>query len=74
MYGWSLCAEDPLGCVRLWNSLTSPSYNEKTLQLFQNNPRTRVIVASIAFGMGMNVKNITHSINLGIPDSCDALV
>jgi hypothetical protein len=74
MYGWSLCGEDPLGCVRLWNSLTSPSYNEKTLQYFHDNPRTCVIVASIAFGMGMNVKNITHSINLGIPDSCDALV
>jgi superfamily II DNA/RNA helicase len=24
--------------------------------------------------MGMNLKNITHSINLGIPDTCDALV
>ncbi|KAF8241127.1 hypothetical protein L208DRAFT_1464079 [Tricholoma matsutake] len=27
MYGSSLCTEDPLGCVRLWNSLTSLSYN-----------------------------------------------
>ncbi|KAF8228293.1 hypothetical protein L208DRAFT_1216233, partial [Tricholoma matsutake] len=57
----------------IWNSLTSPSYNEETLQLF-HDPHTHVVVASITFRMGMNVKNITHSINLGIPNSCDALV
>jgi superfamily II DNA helicase RecQ len=76
VYGWSLVqeGENPLDCVRLWNSLMSPSYNAKTLHLFETNPHTRVIVTTIAFGMGMNLKNITHSINLGIPDTCDALV
>ena len=54
--------------------MTSPSYNLRTLELFQDNLDTSIIVATIAFGMGMNIKNITYSINLGLPDTLEALV
>jgi hypothetical protein len=76
VYGWSLFEPGAkiLEHIRLWNSLTSATYNNKTLELFHNNPNTSAIIASIAFGMGMNLQNIFHSINLGIPDSCDALI
>ncbi|KAI0055770.1 P-loop containing nucleoside triphosphate hydrolase protein [Artomyces pyxidatus] len=55
--------------VRLWNSLTSTSHNRQTLELFRDNPHCYVIVATIAFGMGMNPKNIRNAINLGVPKS-----
>lgn len=76
VYGWSLFPPGAgrLQSVRLWNSLTSASYNAKTLELFHEEPGACAIIASIAFGMGMNIKNIAHSINLGVPDTCDALV
>lgn len=76
MYGWRQYppGAERLKNVRLWNSMTSTSYNARTLELFRNNVNTSVIVATVAFGMGMNIKNITHSINLGLPDTLEALV
>ncbi|KAF5383193.1 hypothetical protein D9615_004911 [Tricholomella constricta] len=76
LYGWNQYEIGParLEKVRLWNSMTSPTYNERTLDLFHHNPETRVIVASVAFGLGMNIRIITDSINLGIPDTVEALV
>jgi superfamily II DNA helicase RecQ len=37
---------------------------KKALQLFADNSKATVIIASIAFGMGMNLPNIIHSIIL----------
>ena len=76
LYGWR---QYPPGVrrldnVRLWSSITSPSYNERTLELFATREDTTTIVASIAFGMGMNVRNITDIINLGLPSSLCNLV
>ncbi|KAF8187145.1 ATP-dependent DNA helicase RecQ [Pholiota molesta] len=75
-YGWSLYPDGVrrLENVRLWSSITSPAYNARTLELFHDNIDTSVIVATIAFGMGMNIRNITHSINLGLPSSLSVLV
>lgn len=69
MYGWRQYppGAEQLKNVRLWNSMTSASYNAHTLELFRDNVNTSVIVATVAFGMGMNIKNITHSINHGLP-------
>ncbi|KIL65291.1 hypothetical protein M378DRAFT_24106 [Amanita muscaria Koide BX008] len=75
-YGWQQYppGAERLKNVRLWNSMTSASYNSRTLELFRDNVNTSVIIATVAFGMGMNIKNITHSINLGLPDTLEALV
>ncbi|EFI27619.1 ATP-dependent DNA helicase RecQ [Coprinopsis cinerea okayama7 len=74
-YGWRFY---PLRrqhrAVRLWSSMTSASYNQTTLDLFAQDPETSVIVATVAFGMGMNVRNIQFSINLGVPESLESLV
>ncbi|KAF9478507.1 hypothetical protein BDN70DRAFT_808755, partial [Pholiota conissans] len=75
-YGWRQYTHGsrPLENVRLWSAVTSPSYNARTLDLFKNNEDTSVIVATIAFGMGMNLKNITDSINLGLPSTFNGLI
>ncbi|KAF8056183.1 ATP-dependent DNA helicase RecQ [Lyophyllum atratum] len=76
VYGWSMFppGETRLLHVRLWNSITSATYNQRTLDRFRQEDTTSIIIASIAFGMGMNLVNIRYSINLGIPEGCDALV
>ncbi|PPQ95546.1 hypothetical protein CVT26_008571 [Gymnopilus dilepis] len=76
MYGWSLYPDGAsrLQNVRLWSSITSDLYNSKTLELFRDREDTTVIVATIAFGMGMNLRNVIQSINLGLPSSFPALV
>ena len=74
LYGWSLHPViRALDNVRLWTSLTSQEYNARTLSLFEDNADTSVIVATIAFGMGMNIRNVTDSVNLGLPDTLATL-
>ena len=50
------------------------AYNNRTLNLFKSEKDTSVIVASIAFGMGMNLHNITDSINLGLLTTYGGLI
>jgi len=71
IYGWRQL--QPLKNVRVWTSITSSAYNSCTLNLFENNADTSVIVATVAFGMGMNIRNIDHSVNLGLPTSLSGL-
>lgn len=75
-YGWNLFAEScrRLDNVRLWTAISSATYNSRTLELFKNNEDTSVIVATIAFGMGMNLRNISDSINLGLPTTYSGLI
>jgi len=75
-YGWNLYPEGSrrLDNVRLWTSITSAAYNKRTLDLFKSEEDTSVIVVSIAFGMGMNLRNITDSINLGLPTTYGGLI
>ncbi|KII85950.1 hypothetical protein PLICRDRAFT_64754, partial [Plicaturopsis crispa FD-325 SS-3] len=58
--------------VRIWNSLMSSEHNAETLRLFRDDPECCVIIATIAFGMGMNVRNIKTVGNVGLPTSYSA--
>ncbi|KIK74080.1 hypothetical protein PAXRUDRAFT_29197, partial [Paxillus rubicundulus Ve08.2h10] len=71
LYLWSQCPPGPerMKIVWVWYSLTCSKYNNKMLDLFTNHPGTKVIIATITFGMGMNLKNISEVINLGMPYS-----
>ncbi|KAH7921727.1 hypothetical protein BV22DRAFT_1018827 [Leucogyrophana mollusca] len=57
-----------LEVVRVWYSITSSVYNNETLHLF-NRGKARVIVATIAFGMGINRRDIRAVASIGLPDS-----
>lgn len=75
-YGWNLYPESchRLDNVRLWTAISLATYNSWTLELFKNNEDTSVIIATIAFGMGMNLRNISDSINLGLPTTYSGLI
>ncbi|KAH7914697.1 ATP-dependent DNA helicase RecQ [Hygrophoropsis aurantiaca] len=53
--------------VRVWSSITPADYNAETLRLFREDPDTCCIVATVAFGMGMNLRNVINSVNVGVP-------
>ena len=76
MYLWNTFppGEHRLHRIRMWNSLATTRYNAETLELFRDNPETTTIIATVAFGMGMNVRNIQDVVNLGLPDTINALV
>jgi hypothetical protein len=58
--------------VRQWTSLTSAEHNAETVRLFRDDVNTTVIVATIAFGMGINaLRNIWTVIMLGVPRTVD---
>ncbi|KAH7902761.1 P-loop containing nucleoside triphosphate hydrolase protein [Hygrophoropsis aurantiaca] len=77
LYLWSLCPAGParrMKAVRLWYSLTSSTYNAETLDLFTNDPDTCAIVATVAFGLGMNQRNIWKVVNVGLQDSLSPII
>lgn len=55
---------------RIFHSKLSPSNKADSLNSFVNN-QTDIIVATSAFGMGINKSNIRHVIHMQIPDSVE---
>ncbi|KAJ7089958.1 P-loop containing nucleoside triphosphate hydrolase protein [Mycena epipterygia] len=53
--------------VRLYHALCWPDENEETVALIRDDPLCQVIVATVAFGQGFNVKSLLDSIQLGVP-------
>lgn len=75
VYLWSHLPPDRrLHRIRLWCSLTSEDHNARTLELYRDDPDCIAIVATVAFAMGMNLRNVEQVVNLGLPDSLDMWV
>ncbi|KAJ7108583.1 P-loop containing nucleoside triphosphate hydrolase protein [Mycena epipterygia] len=53
--------------VRLYHALCWPDENEETVALIRDDPFCQIIVATVAFGQGFNVKSLLDSIQLGVP-------
>ncbi|KAI0072323.1 P-loop containing nucleoside triphosphate hydrolase protein, partial [Panus rudis PR-1116 ss-1] len=57
--------------IRMYHSFKWADSNAETLKAFQEDPDTFCIVATIKFGMGVDVRNIDVIINLGLPDTIE---
>ncbi|KAJ6524201.1 P-loop containing nucleoside triphosphate hydrolase protein [Mycena capillaripes] len=55
------------------NSLRSFEDNEEILRLLDEDPQCQVVIATVAFSNGLNVKSLLDSISLGFPDTVDQL-
>ncbi|KAJ7440396.1 hypothetical protein B0H11DRAFT_2099651 [Mycena galericulata] len=53
--------------VRLYHAMCWPEENEETVTMIRDDPLCQIIVATIAFGQGFNVKSLFLSIQLGVP-------
>ena len=60
--------------VDMFTSCVEPEIKDTILESFikKNNPR--ILVATVAFGMGINCPNIRQVIHLGSPDSIESYV
>ncbi|KAI0074877.1 hypothetical protein K474DRAFT_1577436, partial [Panus rudis PR-1116 ss-1] len=56
--------EERFKSIRTYHSLFWPSTNAETLRRFQDDPRTFVVVATIKFGMGIDVRRVTYVLTL----------
>jgi superfamily II DNA helicase RecQ len=63
--------EDWFRRIRTYHALYSAEHNEATLDDMINDDECQVIIATVAFANGLNVKTILDSISLGVGDSIE---
>ncbi|KAJ7266413.1 P-loop containing nucleoside triphosphate hydrolase protein, partial [Mycena haematopus] len=64
---------DRLRRIQMYHSLRSFEDNEEILRLMDEDPRCQVVIATIAFANGLNVKALLDSLSLGFPNTLDQL-
>ncbi|KAJ7815090.1 hypothetical protein B0H14DRAFT_3476497 [Mycena olivaceomarginata] len=52
-------------CVRMYHSRCPPAYNEETISLLDNDPQCQIIISTVAFTNGINVRKLLDSIFTG---------
>ncbi|KAJ7142579.1 hypothetical protein C8R44DRAFT_725918 [Mycena epipterygia] len=57
----------------MYHSLRSSEDNEEIVRLLEEDPRCQVVIATIAFAKGLNIKTLLDSISLGFPETVDQL-
>jgi superfamily II DNA helicase RecQ len=75
IYLWKSLPQGPhrLQRLKMYHSLRSSADNEEILRLLDEDPECQVVIATIAFANGLNVKSLLDSISLGFPDTVDQL-
>ena len=58
--------------VDMFTSVTDPGHKSEIIRLFKEPASLRIIIATIAFGMGMDCPDVRHIIHIGMPaDACN---
>ncbi|KAK1235388.1 hypothetical protein PQX77_001395 [Marasmius sp. AFHP31] len=61
----------PLRRMRMYHSLCRDDYNRETFELIDSDPELQIIIATVAFTMGINRKLILDSISWNFPSTLD---
>jgi superfamily II DNA helicase RecQ len=62
-------SHESLRRMRVYHSLCSNKYNTQTLDMLENDPSCQVVIATVAFANGINVRTLLDSISLGTSSS-----
>ncbi|KAJ6545717.1 P-loop containing nucleoside triphosphate hydrolase protein [Mycena capillaripes] len=75
LYLWKSLPPGPhrLRRLKMYHSLRSFEDNEEILCLLDEDPQCQVVIPTVAFSNGLNVKSLLDSISLGFPDTVDQL-
>jgi ATP-dependent helicase YprA (DUF1998 family) len=57
----------------MYHSLRDAEENQEILRLLDEDAECQVVIATIAFANGLNVKSLLDSISVGFPDTVDQL-
>ena len=52
----------------MFTSDTGPDHKSKIIRLFTQQSNLRVVLATIAFGMGIDCPDVRHIVHVGLPD------
>ena len=61
-----------LRLVDMFTSVTDPLHKDYTIQAFTKDSHLRIVIAAIAFGMGLDCPNIREVIHVDIPDDVES--
>ncbi|KAF7334056.1 P-loop containing nucleoside triphosphate hydrolase protein [Mycena venus] len=75
LYLWKSLPPGPhrLRRLKMYHSLRDAEENEGILRLLDEDAECQVVIATIAFANGLNVKSLLDSISVGFPDTVDQL-
>lgn len=60
--------------VDMFLSITESDHKEKIIQSFTRDSQLRIVVATIAFGMGIDCHDIRQVIHIGLPDDLESYI
>ncbi|KAJ7173214.1 P-loop containing nucleoside triphosphate hydrolase protein [Mycena filopes] len=74
-YLWNALPDGPdrLRRIQMYHSLRTFEANTEILRLLDEDPRCQVVIATVAFANGINVKSLLDSISLGFPETVNQL-
>ncbi|KAJ7167105.1 P-loop containing nucleoside triphosphate hydrolase protein [Mycena filopes] len=75
LYLWKFLPPGPhrLRRLKMYHSLRSAEDNQEIIRLLDEDPACQVVIATVAFATGLNVKSLLDSISLGFPDTVDQM-
>ncbi|KAJ7155663.1 P-loop containing nucleoside triphosphate hydrolase protein [Mycena filopes] len=75
LYLWKSLPPGPhrLRRLKMYHSLRSAEDNQEIIRLLDEDPACQVVIATVAFATGLNVKSLLDSISLGFPDTVDQM-
>ncbi|KAF7360481.1 ATP-dependent DNA helicase RecQ [Mycena venus] len=53
--------------VRLYHAMCWPDENEETVRMIRDDPQCQIVVATVAFGQGFNIRVLLDSLMVGVP-------
>ncbi|KAJ7770956.1 hypothetical protein B0H14DRAFT_3590558 [Mycena olivaceomarginata] len=59
--------------MKMYHSLRTAEDNQQILADLGNDPYCRLVIATVAFSNGLNVKSLLDSISMGVPETVDKL-
>jgi hypothetical protein len=61
-----------LVCIRMYHAALPNDYNNETLVLMEEDSRLQIIIGTVAFTFGINVRGILDSLSLRFSKTADA--
>ena len=62
--------------VDMFTSVTDPAHKSEIIRLFKDDPygNLRIVVATVAFGMGVDCPNVRQVVHVGLPDDISSYI
>ena len=62
--------------VDMFTSVTDPTHKSEIIRLFKGDPHgnLRIVVSTVAFGMGVDCPNIGQVVHVGLPDDVGSYI